>query len=175
MKKPRSNARLKTLHPAAQEKLWTFLKQPGNSYDPQGIAFVKAEFGIDTSKPALSVWHSWYPLGRELNEASTIKEEMIAYLKENPQVDIDIEALMKVGQFIMAKRALKAADPAHFIAMRGQHLREENLAFVKQKYRDSLESKIDAGLSAVHAEIKGNEEAEQLFKRIRTIVKKAAK
>jgi hypothetical protein len=172
-RKPRKDSRLKTLHPSKQLLLWNFLQQEGNGYT-EAIPFCKKEFGFEPEESSLHYWWVWYPVGKELNEASSLKEEMADFLKENPAIDIELDALLKVGQFIMTKRAIKAADPAYFIAMRDQRLKEENLAFVKQKYRDSLESKIDAGLAAVHREIKGNEEAEQLFKRIRAIVKRAA-
>jgi hypothetical protein len=175
MKKPRSDAKLKTLHPAAQKRLWDFLQEAGNSYDPQGIAFVKKEFGLSTSEGALSGWWEWYPLARELSETGSLLDDLKIYLKENPDIDLDSEQLSKAGQVIMEKRALKAADPKHFIAMRRLRLSERNLDLEMQKYRNSLETKIEAGLNALHTEIRGNAEAEQLFTRIRAIVRKGVK
>lgn len=174
MRKPRKDSRLKTLHPAEQKKLWDFIHEPGVGYE-EAIPFCKKHFGFEPEESSLSGWRAWYPLGKELSEAASLKEEIANFIRENPTVDLDADQLSKAGQAVMEMRALRSADPAHFIAMRNLRLRERNLDLEMQKYRDSLESKIDAGLKALHAEIKGNEEAETLFKRFRAIVRKAAK
>ncbi len=116
MKKPRSDAKLKTLHPAKQEALWEMCQ--GVSYTDV-VARLKAEWdGFETSEASLSAWYAWYPFSRELSEFQELKAELRQELESNPDLNLDSDEMLRMTEAIFAHRAARTKDSALFVEIR---------------------------------------------------------
>ena len=116
-RKHRKDARLKTLHPIAQKKLWEFLQLPGNGY-AEAIPFCKTNFGFAPEESSLSGWYQWFPLGRELSEFQQLKAELKQELESNKELNLNPDDILQLTEAILARRAAKMEDPSLYIELR---------------------------------------------------------
>ncbi len=170
MKKPRADAKLKTLHPAKQEALWEMCQ--GVSYTDV-VARLKTEWdGFETSEASLSAWYAWYPFSRELEEAKSLKDEIQEYLANNPDIDLDAEQVSKVSQILWEKRAAQSQDAKLFIELRKLRQKDRDQLAIEKKMLAAEADKIEIAMQAFYQEVRGNDEATELLDRVKALVRK---
>jgi hypothetical protein len=172
MKKPRSDAKLKSLPQEQQDLLSEWLTKENISYS-QARLRVKKQFGISTSLASLQDFYSAVAVPWKYAQARNLAQE-IADLKKGefkPALVKRIEQIafeLSVNQRVDIK-ALKA-----FVKMLTDsekvELQKGNLRLALDKFKQSLKTDVEKGLDALHAELKGNEEALALFDRMKAIV-----
>jgi hypothetical protein len=144
MKKARSDAILKTLHPKRQLELWKLCQE----FSYKTIAGkIKTEWHIDTSSGALSEFYSWYPFRKQLEEFKDLTGQITRELASDRNLDLDSEKVSKAGQAIfetlaaktqdsklfLELRRLRQKDREHEVVMRRLALLEKNTSTVKEK------------------------------------------
>lgn len=166
-RKPRSDAKLKTLPDEQQELLWEFLNTEGNGVR-DAVPFCKSEFDLETSTGALSGWWRWYSLKKELDAAEAATTQATLFYKErNP--DASPEDLAEAGNMMFMASAMQSKDPkAWFFVLKNY----TDLEKVKLD-RDKLEQRIreyEAKVKQVGKTVKDTklspEEREQKIKEI---------
>lgn len=170
MKKPRGDAKLKTLPDALQEKLWQVLRRTTNE---KAIAWLKEEHGVDTSPSALSEFFSWYPRQATLRTAASTSDELASTLRKLPELKVTAEQAARIAQVNFEIQAARDRDPALFAALRKGELEAERLRLEREKFEHSKKEDWEKGLDALAEEIKGNEEAEKLFAALQAVLRKA--
>ena len=146
MKKPRGDAKLKTLPAEQQAALFLLLQQKRAD---EVKALIAKDPGVQTSTGALSEFYHWYPLSRRLEQAANFADQLKEQLKKLPDLDLDAEKLSAVAQMAFEARAVQEQDSELFIALRKRRqkdtelmLKAENQAMrIKQFEENSAKAK----------------------------------
>lgn len=129
-RKPRGDAKLKTLPEARQEQIAELLAS-------KTLAEVKAELaqdGLHTSVNALSEFWSWWQLRQQFAEKETLVEELMAAFKEaNP--DVSEEKLFEHGQTVFALLALKDGSAKDWKRVQDVRHRRQMIGLERQKFQ----------------------------------------
>jgi len=180
----RADARLKQLvlrDEQAEEDLWAF-RHPD---DPEGTPLtysairvqIPLRYGFTISHASLLEFYRWLELKRQYDHAADTERQAMEEMAKNP--DISEEDMKAAGRRIFRAAVMNKLDVKAFVAMemvdvmkdRAQ-LARERLDFDKDKLSHASRSKIEAGLDALLAEIKGNPKAVELFNQLKLEVKK---
>lgn len=104
-RKPRADAKLKTLDEEAQETLWSYLRD--HSID-EALIWLKSR-GIETSRGSVSEFFNWYSVRHRLKERNT---RLQAYLEERKARDPGLteDELFAIGQREFTIAALADED-----------------------------------------------------------------
>lgn len=176
MKQPRADAKLKNLPEEAQEALWR-LRHPSEGEDRKPLTMeelqceVPLRYGFTVSLGSLSEWHNWYALKQEMNNAQARAEQLRAQMAQSGS--FTAEQIERAGQVYFMSQAVGASDPKTFFLMAKIGQNREQLSLDRDKLTSATKGKIEAGLDALGAEIKGNPRAEKLFAELREVVSKA--
>jgi hypothetical protein len=152
----------------------------GNTY-LQVKDYILEKYQIETSAAALSKF--WETMAapvllarrhRAVETADEIADEAIARPGKFDAATIDA---LKQKAFELA--IAPGADPRDVKSLfmlvlkaRDQEIDAQTLALESEKFRATIASKVEAGLDAIHAEIKGNAKALALFQQMRDAVRK---
>jgi DNA repair ATPase RecN len=136
-RKPRGDAKLKTLPEARQEQIAEMLSA-------QTLAEVKRELaadGLDTSLEALSQFYSWWQLKQTMASADSMAEELIERLKAaTPDLEINPERLFSVGQMVFETLALQQKSTKDWKRVQDVAHRRQLVQLARQKFqRDTCE------------------------------------
>lgn len=139
--KPRKDAPLKMLPPVKRKALWDFLQEHGQE---EAIAFVKTEFGIKTSEPALTYFWQWYPLASQLEEAASLTNQLKTELLNLPGLNLSDDQLSEAGQVMFEMIAIKQQDSALYQGLRRlrqadreQRLSERKITLLEEKAKQA--------------------------------------
>jgi ATP phosphoribosyltransferase regulatory subunit HisZ len=163
MKKPRGDAKLKTLPPKLQAELFALLQQHGY---PEVKAMIAKEPGILTSTRALSEFYAWYPLSRHLEQATSFANDLKAQLANLPEWQGKAAELEKLAQIAFETSAVQNQDADLYIALKKRRQKDADLALHASRHALALkqyEEKISAAKSSLEkAKSKGGLSKETL-------------
>jgi hypothetical protein len=177
MRKPRSDKKLEELTPDQRDALFAIVTRPGISVT-KACELCKAEFGITTSRRAISVFRKEEIQLRERDrflQASTTADSIVTAAADKlPLLTKGLKARLIEAAFQMQlsdKPAGMIKDVIDIVASidRGD-LERQRLALELEKFREGLKGDVERGLDALFAEVKGNAEAEALFQKLRAAV-----
>jgi lipopolysaccharide biosynthesis regulator YciM len=167
----------------------------------EGLSFAAAserlaELGLHTktgkplSKGQIQAW--WAPRAKEMEGRRALSEYLIEAREQAESASrapgmsgmLFLQAgLVQIGALVMKLTEAGQTDPAtvegikslfaSLVAGVREQRSAEGLDFAREKYRESLRTKIEAGIAEIFAEIKGDAEAEALVERLRARVSKA--
>ena len=188
-KKPRADSKLKNLPEEDQAGIWAMLHPtskdtPAMTLEAVAVA-IQASHGFSVAISTLSEWHSWYSLERRMLNARNRANQTALQLAANP--DFTPEEIDRAAQTVFTSEMLEGGNVKGYVALATLALQRETikqnaarielskqaLEHEKQKLTTAAKTKIEAGLDALFAEIKGNPKAEQLFRQLQEVVKKA--
>jgi hypothetical protein len=159
--KARGDAVLKTLPDALQERIWQFLRK---NTQAKTLAWLQEEHGIALkSGKTLTDFFQWYPRSCMLRTAASVSDQLESTLKKMPEMREAAKNASKVAQVNFEIMAAQDRDPVLFAALRKGELENERLRLEREKFEWSKKTDIEKGLTALHAEIEGDEEAERLY------------
>jgi hypothetical protein len=129
-RKPRGDAKLKTLPEARQEQIAEMLAQ-------KTLAEVKKELaadGLETSSQALSQFWSWWQLKQTLSEAESMTDELVERLKEaHPQISEG--QLFTRGQIIFEALALQQKSTKDWKRVQDVKHRRQLVELEREKFQ----------------------------------------
>jgi hypothetical protein len=122
MKKPRADAKLKTLPEGVQAELWELLNvAPPGAEGPMTYAEAREwlaapPFGVETSSAALSEWYSWYGLALRSARAKDRAAQAAALAaKDDPAMSVaDLERL---GQMVFTAETIEDKDIKGYVSL----------------------------------------------------------
>jgi len=160
MKKPRGDAKLKTLPDALQEELFQQLRR---TTAEKAAAWLREKYAVSTSTGALSEFFSWYPRSCTLRMAARTSDQLEATLRKMPELKITAKDAARVAQVNFEIQAAQDRDPVLYASLRKGELdlRRQNLE--EAKFEESKKADWEKGLDALQGEIKGNAEALKHF------------
>jgi len=170
MKKPRGDAKLKTLPDALQEELFQLLRRTTGE---KAAAWLLEKHSVKTSAGALSEFFSWYPRSSTLRRAAESSDQLAAQLRKMPELKLAAADAARIAQVNFEIQAAQDRDPALFTALRKGELETARLQLEREKFEESKKADWEKGLEALHAEIKGNAEALKHFESLKAAVVKA--
>ncbi|OAM89333.1 hypothetical protein OH491_13585 [Termitidicoccus mucosus] len=175
MKKPRSDAKLKSLPPHQREMLVRWLAEENVSYEIARDRLWQ-DFNVRTSIGALVNFYAtqcWQRSSEHAREfASQVRE---AAKSTGEDFNAATLALIQERAFVLSRtQGSDVSDLATLAKIIGDsarlQLKQKELALNLDKFRQQVKSDIEKGLDALHAEIKGNAEALQLFEKFKAAV-----
>lgn len=166
-KKPRGDSPLNRLGAERQQAI---VDHAGAHTLAETVKWLRDD-GVITSSTALSDWLSSFRLGAQMRRNESAVERLMRDLsKEHPEWTI--EQLQKVGQAFFTSLAVEQQDPKGWFLAQQLALKEKQLEFDQQRYKEALRSKIQAGLEAVAEAFRGNTQAMALYRQARDLVAK---
>lgn len=117
MKKPRGDAKLKTLPDALQEELFQLLRR--TTADKSALWLLE-KHGVKTSAGALSEFFSWYPRSGWLKQSASFADSLQAQIKNLPALKVTADQAAQVAQVAFELQAAQDRDPKLFLALRQQ-------------------------------------------------------
>jgi hypothetical protein len=171
----RADAKLQNLPEEAQEELWE-LRHPeeegGRVWTLTEIAaWVPGRFQFEVSKTTVGEFYQWLTLKKRCDAAAARALQAKIELAKDP--DINSDDIERMGQTIFAAEALEIGDVRAYVALAKLKLAKSKQALESQKLEQAAKDKIEAGLDALFAEIKGNPKAEKLFSELKATVAKS--
>ena len=173
-KKPRSDSKVAALPPEVRADVVRMIGEENKSYDDV-VKWLYDDRGVKISKTALSNWyslHSW-------DQNAAAARQFAAQVKETAGAQGDYDAatlaLVQERAYILARtQGADVKDLATLAGIIGDsaklRLKERELNLNLEKFRQQVKTDIDKGLDALHAEIKGNAPALQLFEKFKAAI-----
>lgn len=172
-KEIRADAKLKNLSEEALEALWEF-RNPEPGGKKLKFAAIRVEIalrhGFTVSYSTLSEFYAWLRLKKRWEEAKAVAAQAREELAKDPT--ISDEELDKFAERVLKTETTVNRDVKGYVAIRKLGLAEKVAAFNQEKLTAASKSKIDAGLDALFAEIKGNKAAEAAFAKLKEALPK---
>ncbi len=186
----RADAKLKQLVLAdeqAADDLWEFRNpEPDGKVLPfsQIRAEIPLRWGFTISHDRLLEFYRWFALKRVYDQAAEVERQTMERLAQDPSVSEEEAKTISRKMFravVMAKQDIKghiALEQLEVLKDQAANARDrtalakERLEFDKDKLSHASRSKIEAGLDALLAEIKGNPKAVELFNQLKLEVRK---
>lgn len=145
MKKPRGDAKLKTLPDALQEELFQLLRR---TTAEKAAAWLLEKHAVKTSAGSLSEFFSWYPRSGWLKQASNFSDTLQATLKNLPALKVTAAEAEQIAQVNFEILAAQNRDPDLFMALQHGKLKKAELALKESKHRLALEQSEEKRASA---------------------------
>jgi hypothetical protein len=149
MKKPRPDARLKTLPDAVQAQLHALYQKKSGG---ECLAWLRENHGVKSSAGALSDFSAWYPFSRPLELSARFADQMKAALKADPELHLNAAQLSTAAQVAFEQQALQMQNLDGFVALRKlrlqeseQKLAERRVALLEKKAAQADEAESLAG------------------------------
>jgi len=180
-KKPRSDKKLEALSEDQADQLYLLMRVPGASLvDVKKIVLEK--FSLDVSTRALSKF--WREYTEQLNRERILRsarnaDQFGAKLAERvPDIAKALKAQLMHIAFDAGMQGvdIKTIETIMNIVggMDQAELTKARIALDMEKFRESLKTQQEKALDALFVDIRGNQEAEQLFFKFRDVVRGAA-
>jgi uncharacterized protein HemY len=172
MKKPRSDSKLDTLTPESRVcELRDMLLAGASQAECKG--WLLETCGVTTTGDALTrFWRKHCkPIKDEERQLAAVKAEGI--IQEAGRTDWNAGTLELVRQVSFEMMSRQSVDPETAEKFIKLVLKADAQEQAREKLKAATKSKIEEGLEALFAEIKGNRKAEEIFKQLREVVKTA--
>jgi hypothetical protein len=185
----RADAKLQNLPPAAHDELWV-LRHPeeegGKAWTLTDVAaWIPGRFGFPVSVSAVANYYQWLELKVRMDKRAAAVEQFKERLATDKTFSAD--QLRQVGQKLFMSDGILDNNPKVFLgavesvqndtrlAQNEEMIRIRKEAGKREETKLSLatKGKLEAGLDALFAEIKGNAKAEAIFKQLQEVVRKA--
>lgn len=172
---PRKEAKIKNLPKEDQETLWLLMHPadkdtPAYTYD-QALAYLQEEHDVSCSLSTLWDWRDWYGVKQRMERAAQRAEQAKLELAKDPS--LTAEDLERIAQVIFTNEALQKGDAKVYVQLAKLNLARKRQMLDRDKLSVASKSKIEAGLDALFAEIKGNKKAEAIFAQLKEVVSQA--
>lgn len=164
-KKPRGDAVLKTLGDALQEELFQQLRVTSQV---KTLAWLQEQHGIKSSPAALTKFFDWYPRQGWLKQSASIASQIGSAIKEVPALKEQAAAASEVAQVSFEILAAQNRDSGFFMALQRERREERRLQLDREKHEWQKKSDVEKALDALHAEIKSDSEALDLWAKLST-------
>lgn len=140
------------------------------------VEMIKERFGVETSPAALSGFHSrfkaaWH--GERLRRSARTATELANIVTPEEEARIKSQFWTDVRQAAFELMTNPNPSPEDYVALGTMLLKKDAQEFDREKFAASMKTKIEAGLDALAATIKGNKEAERLYREFRKVVQNA--
>lgn len=133
-KKPRGDAKLKTLAPEKRKALFELLHQ----HTLEEAVVLLRKDGIHTGTRALSEFYSWYPLSQHLEQASTFADSLKAQLANLPEWQGKAAELEKLAQIAFETQAVQRQDTELYIGLKKLRLKDRDVTLRESKHEKDL-------------------------------------
>ncbi len=164
-KMPRADAKLKTLPEGEQETLWLLLTPTDATVPPYTLealmVHIEEEYGFAVSLSTVSEWRSWYALKRRMEQAAARATQAKLELAKDPS--ITAEDIDRVAQTVFMAEAVEGMSVKGYVQLAKLRLQREKHELEKDRLTLASKSKVEAGLDALAAELKGNKKATKIF------------
>jgi hypothetical protein len=175
-RKPRPDAILKTLPDAVQDQLMEICRSPAAADSPGGYQaareWLKDKHGIEVRSDAtFSKFYAWYPFSRPLELAARLAKQGEEAMKNNPKLKLDREQISELAQISFENMAVLTQDLKGFAVIGKGEREQQRLRLEREKFEWSKKTDIEKGLTALHAEIEGDEEAARLYDAFATYIR----
>lgn len=120
MRKPRADAKLKSLPEEDQAELWRLLSVPTEgrdkplTYDELAVE-VPLRFGCATSRSALAEWRSWYALRQRMERARRRAAQATLDWARDP--GMSAEDLERLGQVVFTAESIEGGDVKAYVQL----------------------------------------------------------
>lgn len=171
-KKPRSDSKLDNLTPESRVcELRDMLL--GGASQAQCKAWLLTECAVTTTGDALTRFYKKHcaPIVRESRQLAAVKAEAI--IDDAGRTDWNAGTLELVKQVSFEMMSGQAIDPKTSEKFIKLILKADKQDQDREKLKAASKSKIEEGLEALLAEIKGNKKAEAIFAQLQEVVKAA--
>lgn len=167
--KARGDAVLKTLPDALQEELYQFLRRNTHA---KTMEWLQEKHGIQIKSGAtLTEFWTWYPKSNFLRQAAQTSDELAETLTKLPELKITAEQAREVAAASFEIAAARSRDLGAFALLGSGQEKRMKLQLAREKFEWSKKTEAEKGLEALHAEIKGDPIALQIFAQLRDRVK----
>ena len=170
----RADAKLKNLQPEDLDLLWEF-RNPGPGGKKLTFSKIRVEiplrWGFSVSQSTLSDFYVWLRLKRQWNRAAATAEQ--ARIEMAKDADFSDDQLDRFYERVLKAEATETGNAKNYVALGKLQLTRLKQEIEREKLSAASKSKIEAGLDALYAEIKGNAKAEALFEKLQEVVAKA--
>lgn len=167
MKKPSSKARgdakLKMLPDLLKEELFQFLR--ANTQE-KTLAWLKEEHEVSSSSRALTEFYDWYPRQGFVRQAATIADQIKQAAGQIPQLQKDAKTVGEIAQVTFEVLAAQNRDSGFFLDLKRERREEAKLQLDREKHEWAKKTDVEKVLDAVHAEIKADAVALDLFNQL---------
>lgn len=172
MSKPRADSKLKSMPREWQDTLCEWLTVENVTYSEARKRLIE-RFEVSSSQAALSEYYSSAAVPWKYARARNLADEFAklsagqfdqAAAKRLQQLLFEMTVSNRVD-LRAVKTLAKIVGDSHKLTLAQQRLELDT-----KKFREQVQSDIEKGLDALHAEIKGNAEALQLFERMKSLV-----
>lgn len=171
-RKPRSDSKIMSLPQPVQDQIADWLTVANQSYE-QVRQRCAQELGVTTSVGALQHFYGVYAAPRKYAQASDAADAF-ASLMQGRFDEATIKKAQELAFDAINSPAPDVKTAKTLVKIVGDsaklELQRRKLALDEQRFREQLKTDIEHGLDALHAEIKGNAEALQLFERLKAAV-----
>lgn len=178
--KPRSDSKVATLfskNPELRVEVVRRLSEENQSF--KEVSSWLKDDGHIISATALHDWYSVHSWKTNVESARSVAEQVRADAAASGDYDEATLALVKERAYVLARtKGASVKDLAILAGIIGDSVIEKRknreLDLNIQKFRQTVKADIDKGLDALHAEIKGNDEALALFQKFKAAVLRSA-
>jgi len=138
-------ARYKRLSAARQKTLYGWLSgDPAKKIKPlsykAAAARVKKEWGKRFSGGDLFSFFHWYSSDKPLREAKEFREQIAEFLRDNPNIDLESDRVLKAGQIIFEQDAIARRDHRAYATLRRLRQKDLDQAMDRDQFEvDSIE------------------------------------
>lgn len=174
-RKPRSDAKLKSLPPHQREMLVRWLVEENVDYKTAKERLAQ-DFGVTTSVGALANFYATECWQESSAQAREFADEAVRLAKTGG-ADFDTATLALIQERAFIHARTKNSDVKDLALLAGiigdsarLRLKARELELNVEKFRQTVKADIDKGLDALHAEIQGNPEALALFEKFKAAV-----
>lgn len=170
MKKPRGDAKLKTLPDALQAELFQLLRSTTNE---KAAAWLEKVHGVTTSAGALSEFFSWYPRQGWLKQSASFADSLSATIAKLPQLKISAAAAQEVAQVAFELQAAQDRDPKLFAMLYKGKVTKATLELERERFEWAKKEDWEKGIDALLVEAKDIPAARKLIEQAHDLIKKA--
>jgi hypothetical protein len=137
---------------------------------------LKEEFGIEPALSALSTFHSrlkpfW--AGERMRRNAQGATSFANVISPEEEEAIKSAFWRDVRQAAFELMTNPNPDPKDYVDLGTMLLKKDAQEFDREKFAAAMKTKIEAGLDVLAAKIKGNKEAERLYREFRKVVSEA--
>lgn len=163
VRKPRGDARLKTLPEGEQAALWEYLREHTIE---AAVEWLRGR-GVRTSRGSVSEFYAWYGVREVLRANESTVAALLEDLKR-ARPDISAEALQEAGQMFFSSLAIRQQDAAAWTRVQQVGLKREEVRLARERF-EALQRQAQQAQAAEQVTRDGGLSAEEKLARYRQI------
>lgn len=130
MRKPRSDAKLKTLPLDVQKRIVQIAESLSLE---ETVETIQKDMGVSVAVSTLSDFLAWFHVARKMEEFATFADEVKRVLKEMPDINLSDDQLSRAAQAAFEVRAVKEDDAKLYLALRSRRHRDAELEIARDR------------------------------------------